>query len=241
MEIISVTHYEEMSERAASIIAEHLRAKPQTTLGLATGSTPEGLYEKLIKRNQQKEFSFKGVTTFNLDEYVGLSKDDPNSYHYYMNDKLFKHIDINPENAHLPNGTAADLDQECRNYEGLMKDHQIDIQILGIGLNGHIGFNEPGTPFSSRTHVVDLAESTIKANSRFFEKMEDVPTKAITMGLGTIMEAKKIILLASGEQKAEAMKRLIDGEITESFPASILQKHSNVVIIADQAALTLMK
>lgn len=237
MEIICVKNYDDMSEKATSIIADHIKLHPQSTLGLATGSTPEGLYKRLIEKNQQKDFSFKEVTTFNLDEYVGLSKDDPNSYHYYMNNKLFAHIDIELKNVHIPNGIAADQEQECQNYEDLIKKNKIDIQILGIGLNGHIGFNEPGTPFLSRTHIVDLAESTIKANSRFFDKIEDVPTKAVTMGIETIMEADKIILLVSGEQKADTVERLINGEVTENFPASILQTHSNVIIIADEAAL----
>ncbi|UJL45354.1 glucosamine-6-phosphate deaminase [Virgibacillus sp. NKC19-16] len=238
MEMIKVKNYEEMSEKVCSLLINRIQHLENPVLGLATGSTPEGLYQNLIEKNKQPEVSFENVSTFNLDEYVGLEKTDPNSYHYYMHQKLFKHIDIKSKNAHLPNGMAGDLQKECRDYEDLIRKAQsVDVQILGLGLNGHIGFNEPGTPFSSRTHVVELDESTREANARFFDSMNDVPTKAITMGIKTIMESKSIILLVSGEGKAEAVARLLNGEVSEDFPASILQNHEHVTIVGDEAAL----
>ncbi|GGB55237.1 glucosamine-6-phosphate deaminase [Virgibacillus dakarensis] len=238
MKIIKVPDYQAMSEKACELVMEKVNTIEKPVLGLATGSTPEGLYQQLIKKHHHHEVSFKNTTTFNLDEYVGLSKQDPNSYYYYMQEKLFKHIDIPREQAHLPNGEGDNLQANCQDYEQLIKAAgNIDIQLLGIGLNGHIGFNEPGTSFSSRTHIVELDESTRKANARFFSSLADVPSKAVTMGIGTIMESKQIILLVSGEKKSDAVTRLITGEITEAFPASILQKHENVVLIADEAAL----
>ncbi|WP_373893392.1 glucosamine-6-phosphate deaminase [Virgibacillus natechei] len=238
MEIIKVKDYEEMSEKGCSLLMNKIQQLENPVLGLATGSTPEGLYQKLIEKNQQNEVSFKNVSTFNLDEYVGLEKTDSNSYDYYMNEKLFNHIDIQSNNTHVPNGMASDLQKECSSYEEIIRDAQgVDVQILGLGLNGHIGFNEPGTPFSSRTHAVDLDESTREANARFFDSMNDVPMKAITMGIETIMESKSIILLVSGEGKAEAVYKLVNGEVTEDFPASILQNHEHVTIVGDEAAL----
>ncbi|WP_085991635.1 glucosamine-6-phosphate deaminase [Oceanobacillus senegalensis] len=240
MNLIKVKDYEEMSNRACEYLVKKIHELDNPVLGLATGSTPEGLYKRLIEKYNSDEVSFKGVTTFNLDEYVGLSKEDPQSYHYYMMDKFFNHIgDISSENIHLPNGTAEDLEQECKDYEVLIrKAGHVDIQVLGIGKNGHIGFNEPGTPFTSRTHVVELDESTRQANSRFFDSMDDVPKQAISMGIETIMESKEIILLVSGEGKAEALARLLetDAETTEDFPASVLRKHNHVTIIADEAS-----
>ncbi|HLR08866.1 MAG TPA: glucosamine-6-phosphate deaminase [Bacillota bacterium] len=239
MELIQVKDYEEMSDKAAEMMAEKLNSLDAPVLGLATGSTPEGLYARLINMNKQKKISFQNATTFNLDEYVGLAQDDPNSYHYYMWEKLFKHIDIPKENTHLPNGASDDLEQECRDYEQLIKEvGPIDIQLLGIGENGHIGFNEPGTSFTSRTAIVDLVESTIQANARFFDSMDDVPTRSITMGIETIMEAKEILLLASGTKKADAIAQMVNGDVTESLPASVLQKHDRVTVIADEAAMS---
>ncbi|WP_137744215.1 glucosamine-6-phosphate deaminase [Robertmurraya siralis] len=235
MEIICVNNYDEMSERAAAMIADQIKHVPHSTLGLATGSTPEGLYRSLIQKNRQDKVSFKDVTTFNLDEYIGLSETDTNSYHFFMHSHFFDYIDIQHYNIHIPNGLANDLEQECENYEAKIRN--IDIQVLGLGLNGHIGFNEPGTSFLSRTHLVHLTESTRKANSRYFKTIEDVPERAITMGINTIMKSKKIILLVSGERKAEAVERLMNGEISEDFPASVLQRHPNVVLIGDKAAL----
>lgn len=237
MKLIRVKDYAELSEQACAYFMERLAAISNPVLGLATGSTPEGLYAKLIEKYNNKEISFKHTTTFNLDEYVGLPPEDVNSYSYYMHEKFFHHIDIPEENVHLLNGVAEDAKKECEAYEALMqKLGPVDIQVLGIGENGHIGFNEPGTPFSSRTHLVNLNESTIKANARFFDSIEEVPTQALSMGIGTILEAKAILLLVSGEKKAEALARLIDGEVNEDFPASILQKHPDVTVIADEAA-----
>lgn len=239
MNIIRVKDYHEMSERACSILVEKINNAAQPVIGLATGSTPEGLYERLIKEYTRGVVSFKQTTSFNLDEYIGLSKAHPNSYHYYMKNHLFRHIDIEMERVYVPDGETDDLEKACRNYEELIKENKnIDIQILGLGLNGHIGFNEPGTSFTSRTHVVKLAESTRQANARFFPSIDDVPTKAITMGIETIMESKQVIVLVSGEAKAGAVDRLVNGEVSDDFPASILQKHNNVTIVADNAALS---
>ncbi|MBB6454610.1 glucosamine-6-phosphate deaminase [Salirhabdus euzebyi] len=237
MKVIEVKDYNEMSRKACSIILDTIKQLDNPILGLATGSTPVKMYEYLIEAYERGEVSFKNVRSFNLDEYVGLSKHDPNSYRYYMEEKLFNHVDISPEHTHLPNGNALDLEQECRDYEEKVKEAgNVHVQVLGLGLNGHIGFNEPGTPFQSRTHVVDLADTTRRANARFFDSIDEVPSKAITMGIGTIMESDRIILLVSGEKKAEALHKLINGEVTEDFPASVLQKHKDVVIIADGGA-----
>ncbi|MEK4181371.1 glucosamine-6-phosphate deaminase [Aeribacillus sp. FSL K6-1121] len=238
MEIIKVKDYEEMSEKAANIVIEHMKSLKRPVIGFATGSTPIGLYNCLVKKYQQKEVSFKHATTFNLDEYVGLPKENKNSYHYYMHENLFQHVDIQPENVHIPNGMAEDLEQECMTYDRLISKNKIDIQILGLGLNGHIGFNEPGTSFKSRTHIVKLDQSTRKANARFFQSIDEVPTKAITMGIETIMESKKILLLVSGKKKADALATLLgNSDISEEFPASILRQHNDVTVIADEEAL----
>lgn len=239
MNVLQVRDYNEMSEKACSILVEKVNALAHPVIGLATGSTPEGLYKNLIDEYHRGTVSFKQTTSFNLDEYIGLPKTDPNSYHYYMKDHLFGHIDIDMEHVFVPDGEAADLEKACQNYEALIHGKKnIDVQILGLGLNGHIGFNEPRTSFTSRTHIVNLAESTRQANARFFSSIDDVPEQAITMGIETIMESKQVIVLVSGEAKAEAVGRLINGEINEDFPASILQKHKNVTIIADEAALS---
>ncbi|TMN21364.1 glucosamine-6-phosphate deaminase [Lentibacillus cibarius] len=239
MEIIRVNSYEEMSKTACKQIVNQLRQSDRSVLGLATGSTPEGLYQQLIDQYKEGNVSFQHVTTFNLDEYVGLAADDPNSYRYYMNEKLFRHIDLPDNKAFLPRGDVDDPEKECQDYEALIKDAgHVDLQVLGLGLNGHIGFNEPGTSFGSRTHMVTLDESTRQANARFFPTLDDVPKKAITMGIDTIMESKKIVLLVSGEKKADAVNQLVNGEVTEEFPASILQKHPNAVLIADEGALS---
>ena len=242
MKIVKVSNYQEMSEWAGKQVVEKVKSVRQPILGLATGSTPEGLYQYLITANKNQEVSFENVTTFNLDEYVGLDANNPNSYRYFMKEKLFDQIDIDPKRTYLPNGTAADIEQECLDYEALIKKTGvIDLQILGLGVNGHIAFNEPGTSFTSRTQRTDLVEDTIEANARFFENKADVPTQAITMGIETIMESKEIILLASGKNKAEAVKQLFEGKVTEDFPASILQKHPNVTIVIDEAAASLLK
>src|SRR5699024_11188201 len=242
MKIIKVKDYQEMSRLASEQVIDKINNTEEPVLGLATGSTHEGLYQNLIDANHNNLVSLKNVTTCNLDEYIGLASDDPNSYNYFMNEKLFKHIDIEPSNTHLPNGKATDIEQECQDYEDLIKKTGIvNLQILGLGVNGHIAFNEPGTSFSSRTQKTELVEETIEANARFFDRKEDVPTHAITMGIESIMESEEIILLASGKNKAKAIKQLVEGEVTEDFPASILQKHPHATIIVDQDAASLLE
>ncbi|MFC4557537.1 glucosamine-6-phosphate deaminase [Virgibacillus kekensis] len=239
MEIIKVKDYQGLSEKACQIIIDQIKGQKNPVLGLATGSTPEGLYQQLINAFRRGEVSFQQAKTFNLDEYVGLPGSHSNSYRFYMQEKLFNHIDVPGNQTYLPHGNATDLEKECHQYEQLIRDAgNIDLQVLGLGLNGHIGFNEPGTAFDSKTHIVDLDMTTRKANARFFSSLDEVPEKAITMGIGTIMECKKIMLLVSGEKKAEAVNRLINGTVTEEFPGSILQKHENVVLIADEGALS---
>ncbi|MEC0282176.1 glucosamine-6-phosphate deaminase [Terribacillus saccharophilus] len=234
--------YKELSVMAAERIAMKLSKKPNAVLGLATGSTPEGMYDALIEMYNQKRISFAEAATFNLDEYVGLHSDDENSYAYYMNQHLFQHIDLSPEKAHLPDGRANDMDKACQAYEQLIEEAGgIDLQVIGIGLNGHIGFNEPHTPFEQRTHVVELDKTTRSANARFFPSLEAVPTHAITMGIQNIMESKELLLLVAGEQKASVLERLVYGDKTEAFPASIIKEHPNVTIIADQGALSGLK
>ncbi|MFA1820888.1 glucosamine-6-phosphate deaminase [Virgibacillus oceani] len=238
MKFIKVKDYEALSEKACDFIVDKVKRLENLALGLATGSTPEGLYQRVIEKYRQGEVSFKDVSTFNLDEYIGLAKDHPNSYYHYMYEKLFKHIDISMDQVHIPSGDVVNLQEECMSYERRIQHaNQIDVQVLGLGVNGHIGFNEPGTPLSSRTHVVDLDASTRKANARFFNSIEEVPEKAITMGIETIMESKEILLLVSGKSKAKAVNQLINEEVSSAFPASVLQKHGRVTVIADKAAL----
>lgn len=231
MNWIEAKDYNQLSEIGAQIIAQQLKEKPNSILSLATGSTPIGLYEKLIERFKKSEISFKDVKTFNLDEYVGLSPENKNSYHYFMYDQLFNYVDIKKENVHIPSGLG-DVEANAKQYDALIDEAGgIDLQLLGIGVNGHIGFNEPGTSFSSKTHIVKLTQSTIEANKRFFNCIKDVPTKAITMGIDTILKSKKIVLLISGSLKQEAYNKLRSGEITEDFPASALHKHPDVTVI----------
>jgi glucosamine-6-phosphate deaminase len=238
MKLIEVKNYEHMCEQAASYISDKVRANPNITLGLATGGTPLGTYKKLIEDYKHGKTSYKQVVSFNLDEYIGLTGQSPNSYRYYMNDNFFDHIDIDQDNTFVPNGIATDLDQECKNYEEqIQAKGEIELQLLGIGSNGHIGFNEPDASFESYTHVVELTESTREANSIYFERMEDVPKKAITMGIASIMKSKEILLLVSGEHKHNALAKLLTGDLTEQFPASILKQHPSVTIIADAAAI----
>ncbi|PLR99110.1 glucosamine-6-phosphate deaminase [Bacillus sp. T33-2] len=238
MKTIRTADYGEMSRMAAAEMIKRIKSNPGLKLGLATGSTPKGVYRELINDHQQNGTSYKQIQTFNLDEYIGIGKKDPNSYHFFMCQQLFDHIDIPLDQTYIPDGTVENLDAECDRYEKFIKDHgAIDLQLLGLGHNGHIGFNEPGTPFSSRTHIVELADSTRKANSRFFASIEEVPTHAITMGIATIMDSKEIFLVVSGEAKADALARLINGPVDEQFPASALKNHGNVTIFADEAAL----
>ncbi|WP_046176164.1 glucosamine-6-phosphate deaminase [Domibacillus indicus] len=238
MNIIRVPGYEQMSRKAAECILSVLNQAGSPVLGLATGSTPKGLYAELILDHQKNGTSYKQVTTINLDEYIGLPVSDPNSYHSFMEQHLFCHLDVLPSNTHLPNGETADVKKECDRYEALIDQHPIDIQVLGIGQNGHIGFNEPGTPFGRTTHITALTSSTRQANARFFPSIEDVPKQAITMGIASIMKSRNILLLASGFKKAEAIKRLFSGEISEAFPASVLHHHPHVTILADDEALS---
>ncbi|MBO1005429.1 glucosamine-6-phosphate deaminase [Pseudogracilibacillus auburnensis] len=234
MNIIKVNNNIELSEKAAQFVLNTISSKERPILGLATGSTPEKLYELLIDKNRAGEVSFSKVTTFNLDEYAGLSGEDPQSYRYFMNKHLFDHIDIKKEKTFIPNGLALDIEEECKSYEQLIEQSgSIDLQLLGLGLNGHIGFNEPGTPFDKRTHVVALDAVTREANARFFSHLDEVPTQALTMGIGTIMEAKQILLLVIGEKKADILKQVVHGDVSENVPASILQRHPNVTIITD--------
>jgi len=240
-EIIKAENYEEMSRIAAEKVISKITEKPNAILGLATGSTPEGLYKLLIEDHQKHFTSYRYVKTVNLDEYVGLDKDDKNSYFTFMREKLFNHIDLDLNNTNIPDGTAANMEEEAARYEKYIDEiGGVDLQILGIGHNGHIGFNEPGTSFKSTTHLIKLAEKTREANARFFNSMDEVPTEAITMGIQSIMDSKEIILLVSGASKAEALKNLVYGEITEDFPASVLRLHNKVTIIADQDALQLI-
>lgn len=242
MKLIEARDYEEMSQLAAGLIIGEINEFPTMTLGLATGATPVGTYRALIQDYQHNRTSYSRVTTFNLDEYVGLHPTHPNSYHYYMKEKLFDHIDIPSHRIHIPDGMADVLEQECQRYEGSIEESGgIDLQLLGIGSNGHIGFNEPGTPFDKATHVVELTPSTREANRRYFNGLSEVPTHAITMGIGTIMKSKKIILLASGLKKARIVHQLLFGEVDNNVPASILKEHSHVWVIADQEALRYAK
>ncbi|MCX7950826.1 MAG: glucosamine-6-phosphate deaminase, partial [Clostridiales bacterium] len=203
MRIIVAKDYDELSKKAADIVASQLILKPKSVLGLATGGTPVGMYRELVKMFREGKFSFKDVTTFNLDEYYGLDRDNPQSYYFYMMENLFKHVDIDLNNINIPNGRAENIEKECMEYEEkIEKAGGIDLQVLGIGKNGHIGFNEPDVKFEAKTHLVRLDEDTIRANSRFFNSIEEVPTKAISMGIKTIMHSRKIIMLASGKEKA---------------------------------------
>ena len=242
MRIIVCENYEEVSKKAAQMILSQVTLKPNSVLGLATGSTPIGMYENLVKLNKNGDIDFSEVRTFNLDEYYKLPKESDQSYHYFMYKNLFDHININPENIHIPNGMTADVDAECERYDKLIKEAGgVDIQVLGIGNNAHIGFNEPTINFEKGTHLVELEESTIEANSRFFDNIEDVPKKAITLGVGSIFKSKKIMLIATGENKAEAIYNTVYGKVVPEVPASILQFHSDIVLILDKKAAKLLK
>lgn len=237
MRIIVVDNYEEMSWKAASLVSSQMILKPNTILGLATGDTPLGMYSELIKLYNKKEIDFREVKSFNLDEYYGIDENNSQSYYYYMMNNFFKHINISHENINVPNGDAENIYEECLRYENeIKKSGGIDIQVLGIGVNGHIGFNEPDINFEAETHLVNLDDTTIESNSRLFERREDVPTKAISMGIKTIMYSKRIVLLASGLSKADAIYKTINGKINPETPASILQLHQDVTVILDKDA-----
>jgi len=232
VKVIVTKDYDELSKEAFKVMKEVLDARPDAVLGLATGSSPEGLYAEMVKDHKENGTSYKDVHTYNLDEYVGIDRNDPQSYYTFMNDHLFSHVDIDPANTHVPYGSAA---EDAKAYDDQVKG--VDIQLLGIGRNGHIGFNEPGTPFDERTHIVELTESTRDANKRFFDDdINKVPTHAITQGIGTVMDAKKILLVANGESKADAVKAMVEGPVDTACPASVLQNHPDVVVIVDEAA-----
>ncbi|MBQ3571755.1 MAG: glucosamine-6-phosphate deaminase [Clostridia bacterium] len=239
MKVIVVKDYEQMSDKAFEIMKSVVTSKPDAVLGLATGTTPIGLYKRMIA-DCKNGTSYKNIKTVNLDEYKGLDVTSDQSYVYFMRDNLFNHIDIDLNNTNIENGKAENAEEECARYNALLEKMQQDIQLLGLGSNGHIAFNEPGTPFGSETHVVDLQESTIKDNARLFNDISEVPRQAFTMGLKNIMNAKKILILASGANKAKAVYGMIHGEVTESLPASVLQLHPDCTLIIDESAASLL-
>ena len=241
MKVIIAKDYEEMSKKAFEVMREVVKGNPRAVLGLATGSTPIGLYKNMIEDHKRNCTSYREIRTVNLDEYAGLDYSSDQSYVYFMRSNLFDYIDIDLKNTNIENGKAADRQAECDRYNRLLEGMQQDIQVLGIGSNGHIAFNEPGTPFGSVTHIVDLAESTIKDNSRMFKSIDEVPRKAFTMGLKNIMNAKKILILANGANKAKAVYGLVKGEVTEAVPASVLQLHPDCTLVCDEAAAALLK
>ncbi len=237
MEIIIKDKYEDLCHEAARVVAQVVNSKPNAVLGLATGSTPVGVYRELIRLHQEEGLDFSQVTTFNLDEYAGLPRSHPQSYHFFMQDKLFGQINVPPQNIYIPSGTTDNFRAFCQWYEARIEEcGGIDLQILGIGSDGHIAFNEPGSSLGSRTRIKTLAQQTIEDNARFFDKLEDVPIYAITMGVGTILEARQILLLANGENKAAAIKSAIEGPVTSQCTASALQLHRDTTIYLDTAA-----
>ena len=241
MRIIRAKDYEDMSRKAAAIIAAQVITKPNCVLGLATGSSPIGTYANLAAGYEKGDLDFSGVTTVNLDEYKGLPRDTDQSYYYFMNHNFFSKVNVDPARTFLPDGMEADSDKACREYDRIVASvGGVDLQLLGLGHNGHIGFNEPGEVFEADTHCVDLTETTIKANQRFFASIDDVPRQAYTMGIKTIMRAKKILVVVSGKDKAAALKATCTGPITPQVQGSVLQLHNDVIIVADEAALSEM-
>ena len=241
MRIYRATDYKDMSRKAANIISAQVIMKPNCVLGLATGSSPIGTYEQLVEWYKKGDLDFSEVKTANLDEYKGLDRTNDQSYYYFMNDHLFSKVNIDMANVNIPTGMEPDAEKECARYEA--KIHSlggVDLQLLGLGHNGHIGFNEPNSEFDKVTHCVDLTESTIEANKRFFASIDDVPRQAYTMGIKTIMQAKKILIVVSGEDKAEIVKKAFFGPITPEVPASVLQLHNDVTLVGDAAALSLI-
>ena len=239
MRIICAKDYKEMSEMAADIIGAQVLLKPDAVLGLATGSTPIGTYEELVRRYEAGRLDFSKIKTVNLDEYRGLTRDNDQSYYYFMHSHLFDHININKNNTKVPDGMEPDALKAGQDYENIIKNYGgIDLQLLGLGNNGHIGFNEPGDEFIDKTHVVDLTESTIEANKRFFASADDVPKQAYTMGIGSIMRAKRVLMIVSGKGKADIVKEAFFGPITPKVPASILQLHNDFILIGDAEALS---
>lgn len=241
MKIYVADDYKGMSRKAANIVSAHVILKPNSVLGLATGSTPVGMYQQLIDWYNKGDLDFSQVRTVNLDEYVGLAPTHDQSYRYFMQTNLFDHVNIDPASTNVPNGMAADPEAECLRYNQVIRDMGgIDIQVLGMGHNGHIGFNEPADEFVRETHVVDLTESTIQANARFFASADEVPRQAMTMGIQTIMQARKVLVAVSGQGKAEIVKKAFTGPVTPQVPASILQMHPDVILVGDKAALSLL-
>ena len=240
MRIYCTKDYKEMSRKAANLISAQVIIKPDCVLGLATGSTPIGIYDQLVEWYHKNDIDFSEVTTVNLDEYRGLTKENDQSYYHFMHTHLFDRVNIRPDHSFIPDGTCEDSEFECRRYENQIRSlGGIDMQLLGLGRNGHIGFNEPGAAFEKETHLVDLAESTIRANARFFTSIDEVPKQAYTMGIRTIMQAKKILVVVSGESKADIVSRAFFGPVTPEVPASILQMHPDVTVVCDEAALSL--
>lgn len=238
MKIYKAKDYKDMSRKAANIVSAQVIMKPNCVLGLATGSTPIGTYDQLVEWYNKGDLDFSEVTTVNLDEYKGLPRTNDQSYYYFMHQHLFDRVNIDPERTNVPNGMEPDAEKECGRYEELIRSlGGVDLQLLGLGHNGHIGFNEPGEAFEKETHCVDLTESTIEANKRFFASADDVPKQAYTMGIKTIMQAKKILIVVNGENKADIVERAFFGPVTPEVPASILQLHNDVTLVGDEAAL----
>ena len=238
MKIYKAKDYKDMSRKAANIVSAQVIMKPNCVLGLATGSTPIGTYDQLVEWYNKGDLDFSEVTTVNLDEYKGLPRTNDQSYYYFMHQHLFDRVNIDPERTNVPNGMEPDAEKECGRYEELIRSlGGVDLQLLGLGHNGHIGFNEPGEAFEKETHCVDLTESTIEANKRFFASADDVPKQAYTMGIKTIMQAKKILIVVNGENKADIVERAFFGPVTPEVPASILQLHNDVTLVGDKAAL----
>ncbi|MDE6974521.1 MAG: glucosamine-6-phosphate deaminase [Lachnospiraceae bacterium] len=238
MKIIKAKDYQDMSRKAANIISAQVIMKPDCVLGLATGSTPIGAYENLVNWYQKGDLDFSGVTTVNLDEYKGLTRDNDQSYYYFMNEHLFSKVNVDPKRTFLPDGTEPDSAKACEDYNHVIESvGGVDLQLLGLGHNGHIGFNEPSDIFKAKTHCVDLTETTIQANKRFFASIDDVPRQAYTMGIQTIMQARKILVVVSGAEKAAIVKEAFFGPITPKVQASVLQLHHDVILVADEAAL----
>jgi glucosamine-6-phosphate deaminase len=241
MRIYRALDYNDMSRKAANILSAQVILKPSSVLGLATGSSPLGTYQQLIEWYRKGDIDFSEVVTINLDEYRGLAKDDPHSYHFFMSEYFWRHVNIRLENTNIPDGMQMDTGYECARYDRVIQRYGgIDIQLLGLGHNGHIGFNEPGGAFEKDTHCVSLSESTIEANRRFFETAEEVPRQAYTMGIRSIMQSRRIVVIASGSHKAEMVKAAFFGPVTPAVPASVLQLHNNVVLVGDVGALSLI-
>lgn len=241
MKIYRASDYQDMSRKAANILSAQVILQPASVLGLATGSSPQGVYKQLVEWYKKGDIDFSEVTTINLDEYKGLGPADSQSYRHFMRENLFRHVNIRPENTYLPDGLAVDGAAECGRYDEIIARHGgIDMQLLGVGRNGHIGFNEPGEAFEKGTHLVALTESTINANKRFFDREEQVPRYAFTMGIRSIMRARHILLIVSGKDKAEIVKMAFNGPVTPYVPASVLQLHNRVTVVGDADALSML-